>query len=59
LVIAWTIHQPGVTAALCGAKRPDQLGETAASADWQLSDQDVARIDEALARRGPVPTMPI
>jgi aryl-alcohol dehydrogenase-like predicted oxidoreductase len=59
LVIAWTIHQPGVTAALCGAKRPDQLRETAASADWQLSDQDLARIDEALARRGPVATMPI
>ena len=32
LVINWTINQPGVTAALCGAKRPDQIRETAGGA---------------------------
>ena len=25
VVINWTIHRPGITTALCGAKRPDQL----------------------------------
>lgn len=29
LAVAWTISQPGVTAALCGAKRPEQIRETA------------------------------
>lgn len=29
LAVGWTISQPGVTAALCGAKRPEQIHETA------------------------------
>lgn len=29
LAVAWTISQPGVATALCGAKRPEQIGETA------------------------------
>ena len=29
LAVAWTISRPGVAAALCGAKRPDQIRETA------------------------------
>jgi len=52
LVINWTIHQPGITAALCGAKRPDQIRETAEAMGWRLSLADVERIDDALARRG-------
>ncbi len=31
-VVAWTISQPGVTVALCGAKRPEQIRETALAA---------------------------
>jgi aryl-alcohol dehydrogenase-like predicted oxidoreductase len=27
--VGWTITRPGVTAALCGAKHPDQIRETA------------------------------
>lgn len=52
LVINWTIHQPGITAALCGAKRPEQIRETARAMDWRLDDEALARIDAALARRG-------
>lgn len=60
LVVNWTIRQPGVTAALCGAKRPDQLRETAAAAGWQLSPEQIAAIDQALARRGiPATKMPV
>jgi aryl-alcohol dehydrogenase-like predicted oxidoreductase len=29
LAVRWTISQPGVAAALCGAKRPEQIRETA------------------------------
>ncbi len=29
VVINWTIHRPGITTALCGAKRPDQLRDNA------------------------------
>ncbi len=52
LVINWTIHQPGVTAALCGAKRPEQIRETAGGAGWRLTDGQFAAIDWALAQRG-------
>jgi len=56
LVVNWTIHQPGITAALCGAKRPEQLRETALAAGWQLTPDQLARIDHALAERGPAAT---
>lgn len=53
LVIAWTIRQPGITAALCGAKRPEQITETAATLQVELTDDQLARIDGAIAERGP------
>jgi myo-inositol catabolism protein IolS len=53
LVIHWTIHQPGVTAALCGAKRPEQLRETAGGVGWQLTQAQRAGIERALSERGP------
>jgi aryl-alcohol dehydrogenase-like predicted oxidoreductase len=52
VAINWTIHQPGITAALCGAKRPDQAVENAAAADWRLTGAQRERIDAALRRRG-------
>jgi aryl-alcohol dehydrogenase-like predicted oxidoreductase len=52
LVINWTIHRPGITAALCGAKRPEQIRETAGGSGWQLTDEQLSQIDRALAQRG-------
>ncbi len=52
LVVNWTIHQPGITAALCGAKRPEQIRETAGALGWRLTTEQLAQIDAALARRG-------
>jgi aryl-alcohol dehydrogenase-like predicted oxidoreductase len=52
LVINWTIHQPGITSALCGAKRPDQIRENALGAGWQLTAEQTARIEAALSARG-------
>jgi aryl-alcohol dehydrogenase-like predicted oxidoreductase len=52
LVINWTIRQPGITAALCGAKRPEQIRETAGGSGWKLTEDQLARIDRALAERG-------
>jgi len=55
LVINWTIHQLGITAALCGAKRPDQIEETAAAMRWTLTDEQNSLIAAAIAARGPAP----
>jgi aryl-alcohol dehydrogenase-like predicted oxidoreductase len=54
VVINWTIHRRGITAALCGAKRPEQIRETAAAMTWQLSPEQTAHIDAAILNRGPI-----
>ena len=45
LVIAWTLVQPGISVALCGAKRPSQIQETAAAMSLELSAEILSRID--------------
>jgi len=52
LVVNWTFSQPGITCALCGAKRPAQIEETAGALGWSLSAEQRARIDAAIAERG-------
>jgi aryl-alcohol dehydrogenase-like predicted oxidoreductase len=54
LVIAWTIQRPGITAALCGAKRPEQIRETAAAMQVTLKAEQLARIERAIVERGEV-----
>ena len=39
LAIAWVIQRPGITSALCGAKRPEQIRETAVAMDWTLTPE--------------------
>lgn len=53
LVVNWTIQQPGITAALCGAKRPEQIAETSSALTWQLPAKVITDIDQAIADRGP------
>src|SRR3990172_2094888 len=55
LVVNWTIRRSGVTAALCGAKRPWQIEETAGAMGWKLTAEQQTLIDSALAARGPGP----
>ena len=52
LVVNWTIHQAGITGALCGAKRADQVRDNAGGMGWQVSADQNAAITAALARRG-------
>jgi aryl-alcohol dehydrogenase-like predicted oxidoreductase len=52
LVIAWTLAQPGITVALCGAKRPAQILENAGGMHVQLDAVTLANIDACIARRG-------
>ena len=48
VVVNWTIHQPGITSALCGAKRDWQIEETAGAMGWRLSDQQTQAINRLL-----------
>lgn len=49
LVIAWTIAQPGISVALCGAKRPQQISETAQAMHLQLGADVIQQIDTWIA----------
>ena len=50
LVIAWTLRQPGVTAALVGARKPEQAAENAKAGEITLTDQDIQQINERLEK---------
>jgi aryl-alcohol dehydrogenase-like predicted oxidoreductase len=49
LAIAWTLRHPAVTAAIVGARRPDQIEETVAAGQWDLTAEDTAEIERLLA----------
>jgi methylglyoxal reductase len=44
LTIAWTIAQPGLTHAICGARKVEQIVDTARAADLELAEEDIARM---------------
>ncbi|MEY9928134.1 aryl-alcohol dehydrogenase-like predicted oxidoreductase [Catenulispora sp. GP43] len=48
LAIAWTLNQPGVTAALIGATRPEQVTENAGASGVVLDAEVLERIDGIL-----------
>jgi aryl-alcohol dehydrogenase-like predicted oxidoreductase len=53
LVINWTIHQPGITVALCGAKRRWQIEESAGAMGWEMTAEQQVAVDRAITQRGP------
>ena len=48
--IRWLLQQPGVTAAICGVRTGAQAEQSAAAADWQLTDGELATLDALGAR---------
>jgi aryl-alcohol dehydrogenase-like predicted oxidoreductase len=50
LAIAWTLTNPAVTAAIVGARRPEQVEENARAMEVQLSEEDLGKIDQALRK---------
>lgn len=51
LAISWVLRRPEVTAAIVGARRPDQIAETAPASDFELSAEDIEEIEQLLAER--------
>ncbi len=48
LVIAWTIQQPGITFALCGARNPQQAIENAKAGSLSLSGDEINTISASV-----------
>jgi aryl-alcohol dehydrogenase-like predicted oxidoreductase len=58
VAVAWVLEQPGITAAIVGASRPEQLRATLAGAELKLDDEERQVLDEvwfALPRQRPGP----
>jgi aryl-alcohol dehydrogenase-like predicted oxidoreductase len=49
LAIAWVLHDPGVSSAIVGASRPEQVDENVAASGIELGADVLAAIDAALA----------
>ncbi len=48
LVINWTLHRPGVTAVLVGARNPQQAEENTKAMQFELCETEIAEINEKL-----------
>ncbi len=53
VAIAWTLHHPAVTAAIVGARRPDQVDGIIAAAGFRLSEEEFTRLGDFI-RENPV-----
>jgi len=51
LAISWVLRRSEVTAAIVGARRPEQITETAAASDFELTNEDIEEIEQLLAER--------
>jgi aryl-alcohol dehydrogenase-like predicted oxidoreductase len=52
LAIAWALAQDGVTGAIVGARRPDQVDGWLGAGNLQLTDEQLGAIDDAIAETG-------
>ena len=52
VAIAWTLSTPGVTGAIVGARRPDQVDGWISAATLELDDDDLDELAESIERIG-------
>ena len=52
VAVAWVNAQPGVTGAIVGARRPSQVDGWIAAGDLELTEADLAEIDQAIRETG-------
>jgi aryl-alcohol dehydrogenase-like predicted oxidoreductase len=48
--VRWVLDQPGITAALWGARHPEELEAVASALDWKLDADALAAIDQILVQ---------
>jgi aryl-alcohol dehydrogenase-like predicted oxidoreductase len=49
LALAWTVHQPGVTAAIAGSRNPRHVADNAGAGDLRLDEPTLAELEGLLA----------
>jgi aryl-alcohol dehydrogenase-like predicted oxidoreductase len=58
LAVRWVLDQPGIAAALWGARHPAELDAVAGALDWKLDADTLAAIDQILRQTIPEPVGP-
>ncbi len=51
LAVAWTLRRPELTAAIVGARRPEQIEDTVGASGWNLTDDEITEIERLIAER--------
>jgi aryl-alcohol dehydrogenase-like predicted oxidoreductase len=51
LAISWVLRRSEVTAAIVGARKPQQIAETAKAGNWELASEDIEQIEQLLKER--------
>ena len=59
LAIAWVLRRPEVTSAIVGARRPEQVEETAPAGDWELGIEVLEQVEHALEEVAVPPPKPL
>jgi aryl-alcohol dehydrogenase-like predicted oxidoreductase len=49
VAVAWTLHNPAITAAIVGGRSPRQVEELAPALEFRLTEDEFARINKFLA----------
>jgi aryl-alcohol dehydrogenase-like predicted oxidoreductase len=49
MAVAWVLREPGVSSAIVGASRPEQVDENVSASGIELPPDALARIDEVLS----------
>ena len=52
VAIAWTLHWPGVSGAIVGARSPEQVDGWIGAADLALEDDDLGALRDAVEATG-------
>ena len=55
VALNWVRGKPGVDTVIIGARNEQQLRDNLGAADWELSTEEVSRLDEASATPEPYP----
>ena len=55
VAINWVLHKPGVDTVILGARNEEQLRDILRAADWRLTPEESARLDEVSALPEPYP----
>jgi aryl-alcohol dehydrogenase-like predicted oxidoreductase len=53
VALAWLLSQPAVTAPIVGATKPEHLADAVAAVELELSDAELARLEEHYTPRAP------